>query len=87
MEPGSPTRVNGEADDTMADSADGVFVATVAEDLVGIYEYLIYRSGTPIQGGWLKRDAGQAAVLLDDPRVDFVGIILQIQNRIGGEAN
>jgi hypothetical protein len=72
--PGSPTRVNGVADDAMADDADGVFVATVAEDLVGTFEYVIYRSGTPIQSGWLKRIADQASVILDDPRDDFTGI-------------
>jgi hypothetical protein len=69
--PGSPTRVNGGADDAMADtSSDGLFVATVAEDLVGTYTYLIYRSGTAIQSGWFRRVTGQAAVVLDDER-DF----------------
>jgi len=69
--PGSPTRVNGGADDAMADtSSEGLFVATVAEDLVGTYTYLIYRSGTAIQSGWFRRVTGQAAVVLDDER-DF----------------
>jgi hypothetical protein len=69
--PGSPTRVNGGADDAMADTAsDGLFVATVAEDLVGTYTYLIFRSGTAIQSGWFRRVTGQAAVVLDDER-DF----------------
>jgi hypothetical protein len=69
---GSATRVNGVADDAMSDNADGLFVASVAEDLTGTHEYVIYRSGTPIQSGWLKRIADQASVILDDPR-DFAG--------------
>ncbi len=71
--PGSATRVNGDADDTMADNAgDGLFVATVAEDLIGVFQYTIYRSGTPIGDGWLRRATGEATILLDDPR-DFPG--------------
>ena len=69
--PGSPTRVNGGADDAMADTgSDGLFTATIAEELVGTYTYLIYRSGTAIQSGWFRRVTGQAAVVLDDER-DF----------------
>jgi hypothetical protein len=68
--PGSASRLNGDADDSMADDEDGLFEATVAENLVGTFTYLIYRSGTPIQIGWMKRLADQATVVLDDPR-DF----------------
>jgi len=70
--PGSSVRVNGVADDAMADEAsDGLFAATIAEELVGAFTYTIYRSGTIIQSGWCKRIAAQAVVILDDPR-DFV---------------
>lgn len=67
--PGSSVRLNGSADDTMDDSAsDGLFLATVTEDLVGIYTYSVRRAGAVIQAGWLKRVADQSSVQADDPR-------------------
>lgn len=66
--PGESVRMNGGADDTMADTAsDGLFLATIAEDLVGKFEYEVFRTGTTIQTGVLERVAGQATVLADNP--------------------
>ncbi len=69
--PGTQTRANGSADDAMADTAsNGQFAATVAEDLLGKYEYTIYQSTREIRTGWFRRVADQATVVLDDPQ-DF----------------
>lgn len=74
-EPGESVRMNGDADDTMADTAsDGLFLATIAEDLVGDFEYEVFRSGTTVQTGTLKRIADQAIVIADDPNDQVISI-------------
>ncbi len=77
VEPGTVDRVNGNADDALADSNDGLFVGTVAEDLVGRFQYRLLRGTATIQVGWLKRSQGQTVVLLDDPR-DFPATLTEI---------
>lgn len=68
-------RLNGVADDAMADTAsDGLFLATVAEDLVGRFAYEIFRAGATVQTGSLTRVADQASVLADDP-ADFIAAV------------
>lgn len=64
---GDSARVNGVADDAMTDTAaDGLFLATIDEDLVGDFEYEVFRGGSiTIQTGLLHRDAEQAIVLAD----------------------
>lgn len=77
VEPGTVDRVNGNSDDSLADSNDGLFVGTVAEDLVGRYQYRLLRGASTIQVGWLKRSLSQTVVLLDDPR-DFPATLTEI---------
>ncbi len=75
--PGSPTLVNGSGD-SLTESSNGIFSATVAEDLVGSYTYVVKRSSTPVQSGWFRRAAAQASVLADDER-DLLAAIAAIE--------
>ncbi len=77
VEPGTVTRVNGNADDAMTDSNDGLFVGTSLRTLVGPYQYRLLRGASTIQIGWLKRSQSQTLVLLDDPR-DFPATLSEI---------
>jgi hypothetical protein len=63
--PGSATRVNGGADDAFVDTASNFqFVATVAEDLVGTFDYVVFSGSQPVEVGTVYRANGQATVLL-----------------------
>jgi len=63
--PGSATRVNGSADDAFVDSSSNFqFVATVAEDLVGTFDYVVFSGSQPVEVGTVYRATGQAVVLL-----------------------
>lgn len=77
VDPGTVDRVNGNADDAMSDSNDGLFIGTVDEELVGRYQYRLLRGASTIQIGWLKRSQSQTLVLLDDPR-DFPATLTEI---------
>jgi hypothetical protein len=65
--PGTNTRVNGTDDDLMTEGATEIFTGTIDEDLVGLFEYRIFRGAGAIQTGWLYRESGQAAASLDQP--------------------
>lgn len=48
--------------DAMTESGDGLFVANVAEDLVGWHKAYADRSGAPVATGWVDMTNGQQVV-------------------------
>jgi hypothetical protein len=66
MNRGQFIRLNGSEDDLMTDNNDGLFETTVNENLIGDFDYAIFRVGVLIQTGTLIRNAGQSIVDCDD---------------------
>jgi hypothetical protein len=63
--PGSATRVNGDADDAFVDSASNFqFSATVAENLVGSFDYVIFRGSSVVETGSFCRKNAQTSVVI-----------------------